>query len=106
MNESISALLLLLVFVGLSFLRTAIENRASHEQSKSGIEKIRSVFFLTTGAILVCAFILVTAGNLYPSAGELCSYGLSLLIAVTLSLIAGGEPQIHEEHILFSRKTQ
>lgn len=93
MNESISALLLLIVFIGLSILRTGVENRASHENTKEGIGRVVAVYFRVTFFVLVCANIFVVVGLALPQVGHLCLHGLALLIAVLLGLLAGGEPQ-------------
>lgn len=93
MNESISALLLLFVFIGLSFLRTAVENRASHEDDFNAMNKILALFSLITLVVLVCAIFCIIIGFTFATTGYLCLHGAALSCAVFLSLVFGGAPE-------------
>lgn len=89
----IAVLLFLFVFVGLSVLRTHIENKASQTNDSGTVGKMIAGFFHVTGGIIAIAFLLLLLELAQPSTEDFSLHGASLLLAVALSLLVGGEPQ-------------
>lgn len=81
-------ILFLVVFIGLSLLRTRIEGTITNNKDPL-VQRDIGNFFLVTGTLIIIAYLLILYGFASTTTNDFCLYGIALLSATSASLGVG-----------------